>query len=253
MRRGLASEIFPMRLSGRPQDPDVRFCAPMAASAEARSAPSGVHPCRRVRRRGTWTESLRRGRAADKGFPLSRGPLPRRVRQEPPRGYSRPPALYRGTDHHGRRRRGGCRGAASGQIGALAAPSGLQGKGPADPGPGRLKGRIGRSFEPARSRAAIPSSGARGSGGGGLKMWRQPHPSACAQAHAAGGHLNIAQIMRGLRREAQVRTVGGVRGRRCLLAEPTAHNPCVMFQCPPKAPFQGDGGGLPPAMACGRH
>ena len=132
-------------------------------------------------------------------------------------------------------------------------PAAFRGRGRRTPAPGRLKGRIGRGFEPARSRAAIPSSGARGSGGGGLKMWRQPHLSACAQAHAAGGHLNIAQIMRGLRREAQVRTVGGVRGRRCLLAEPTAHNPCVMFQCPPIAPFQGDGGGLPPAMACGRH
>ena len=172
MRRGLASEIFPMRLSGRPQDPDVRFCAPMAASAEARSAPSGVHPCRRVRRRGTWTESLRRGRAADKGFPLSRGPLPRRVRQEPPRGYSARPLF---TAAQTITAAVGAVDAAGQPVGRSAPwphPAAFRGRGRRTPAPGRLKGRIGRSFEPARSRAAIPSSGARGSGGGGLKMRR---------------------------------------------------------------------------------
>jgi hypothetical protein len=76
-----------MRVCGRPQDPDVRFCAPTATSAEARSAPTGVHPGRRVRRRRTWGESLRRPCLSGKGFPFSRGAAARRVKQKPPRGY----------------------------------------------------------------------------------------------------------------------------------------------------------------------
>ena len=66
-----------MRVCGRSQDPDVRFCARTAATTEARSAPAGVHSDRRVWRRKTWAESLRRGSAADKGFPFSRRTGPR--------------------------------------------------------------------------------------------------------------------------------------------------------------------------------
>ena len=156
-----------MRLCSGPQDPDVRFCAPMAASAEARSAPSGVHPGRWVRRRGTWTESLRRGRAADKGFPFSRGPLPRGCVTRAAARLSCPPSLAAQN--------------VTAAVGAVDVPQGAHGAarrpgrtqwpsrdGPADPGPGRLKGRIGRSVGPARSRATSPSGGARGSGGIGL-------------------------------------------------------------------------------------
>ena len=106
MRRGLASEIFPMRLSGRPQDPDVRFCAPMAASAEARSAPAGGHPGRRVRRCGTWMQSLRRGCAADKGFPLAAGRCPAGCDKS--RREAILPALFGSTERHGSRRHDRC-------------------------------------------------------------------------------------------------------------------------------------------------
>ena len=64
-----------MGVCGRPQDPDVRFCAPMAAAAEARSVPTGVHPGRRVRRRKAWPESLRRAGCGGKDFPLAAGLL----------------------------------------------------------------------------------------------------------------------------------------------------------------------------------
>jgi len=67
--------------------------------------------------------------------------------------------------------------------------------------------------------------------------------------HAAGGHLNIAQIMRGQRPpRPQARTVGGVRAheprsitrsrvyRWLLLTRPTAHNPLRYVSVPAQSP-----------------
>jgi hypothetical protein len=72
-----------------------------------------------------------------------------------------------------------------------------------------------------------------------------------------GGHLNIAQIMRGQRPpRPQARTVGGVRAheprsitrsrvfRWLLLTRPTAHNLCVMFWVPAQSPLPGGWGAL---------
>ena len=73
MRSGLASGVCPRRVSCRPQDPDVRFCAPVAAGAKARSAPTGGHPGRRVRRCGAWMGSLRRPGRSGKGSSLAAG------------------------------------------------------------------------------------------------------------------------------------------------------------------------------------
>jgi hypothetical protein len=73
MRSGLASRVPPTRLSGRPQDPDVRFSAPMAAAAETRSAPTGIHSGRRVRG-GRHGRRVCGGLAvAARGYPFSRG------------------------------------------------------------------------------------------------------------------------------------------------------------------------------------
>ena len=72
MRSGLASRVAPMQVSGRPQDPDVRFSAPTAAATEMRSAPTGGHPGRRVRRCGTLMRSLRRPGRSGKGSSFSR-------------------------------------------------------------------------------------------------------------------------------------------------------------------------------------
>ena len=130
-------------------------------------------------------------------------------------------------------------------------------------------------FRAARSWSASPWGGARGSGGGGQKTRRQPHLSACRTGCRAArlSQLRVnsqrtANRHRTLRRalehsadyagpaaaRPQARTVGGVRARELrsitrsrvfrwlLITRPTAHNLCVMFGCPPKAPFQGEGG-----------
>lgn len=73
MRSELASGFSLVQVPNRPQDPDVRFFAWMAAAAETRPAPGVACPNRKVRRRGTWTESLRRARRSGKSFALAAG------------------------------------------------------------------------------------------------------------------------------------------------------------------------------------